>query len=253
MVLSNEVDIESDGNFLDEWSTSKPKPKTKSGEHTVTVRNTFPDKSITLYWENPSSFDEDVLMFEIAANTAARLNTYNDHRFYAKKVGNDQWLSETIHIRQNTESYSFGPEESKSYRFSLQNGITAISSHSGSQERKKSSVSQVTIIGARTSAMAAKFRCHCLSVDYWFDDGKSGTFQGTLSLGKETTTNTYEGHVFYFTEKGNKSNEIARYEMSKEKVRIQFNSIQSIKITNLRTLNNSSSFHGAALRFNFLI
>jgi hypothetical protein len=37
-------------------------------------------------------------------------------------------------------------------------------------------------------------------------------------MGKESTINTYEGHVFYFTEKGNKNKEFARYTMEKEHV-----------------------------------
>ena len=36
-------------------------------------------------------------------------------------------------------------------------------------------------------------------MDMWYDDGMGGSFQGTLTLGKESTTNTYEGHVFFFT------------------------------------------------------
>ena len=223
-VFPNQVDIESDGSFLDEWNPPKPQPKSKSGEHSVIILNSFPDKSIQLFWEDPRS-NQDVLMFVIAANTSASLNTFNDHRFYGKIVGMDGRLPDTIHIRQNTEFYSIGPEESRNYRFSVLDGISPQFGVDSSPSpkitvRSDHSGSPLTIIGTRTTAMAAKFRCHCLSVDYWFDDGKSGSFQGSLALGKETTTNTYEGHVFYFTEKGNKSNEIARYEMSKEKVGI---------------------------------
>ena len=224
-VFPNEVDVESDGSFLDEWSASIPQPKLKSGEHSVIILNSFPDKSIKLFWEDPRS-NQDVLMFEIAANSSASLNTFNDHRFYGKVQDVDERLPGTIHIRQNTDFYSIGPEESKNYRFSVLDGITPQFGVDNNPSRKVTSRSDhsgspITIIGARTTAMAAKFRCHCSSVDYWFDDGKSGSFQGSLTLGKETTTNTYEGHVFYFTEKGNKSNEIARYEMSKDKVGIQ--------------------------------
>ena len=37
-------------------------------------------------------------------------------------------------------------------------------------------------------------------------------------MGKETTTNTYEGHVFYFTEPGDKNKELARFTMDKNVV-----------------------------------
>ena len=33
----------------------------------------------------------------------------------------------------------------------------------------------------------------------WYDDGRDGVFEGKLALGQTTTTNSYEGHVFYFT------------------------------------------------------
>lgn len=52
----------------------------------------------------------------------------------------------------------------------------------------------------------------------WFDDGRGGTEQGHLSTGQETTTNTYEGHVFFVTELGHKDKVIARFTMVKEKV-----------------------------------
>ena len=52
---------------------------------------------------------------------------------------------------------------------------------------------------------------------YW-EDGRDGVAQGTLQSGRETTTNTYEGHVFYFTQASNKSNEIARVLISKNQV-----------------------------------
>ena len=51
-----------------------------------------------------------------------------------------------------------------------------------------------------------------------YDDGSEGVYQGTLTMGKETTTNTYEGHVFYFTEPGDKSKELARFTMDKNVV-----------------------------------
>jgi hypothetical protein len=46
-----------------------------------------------------------------------------------------------------------------------------------------------------------------------------GTFQGSLTVGKESTINTYEGHVFFFTEHKKKKRELARLTMTKDKVR----------------------------------
>lgn len=71
----------------------------------------------------------------------------------------------------------------------------------------------------------------------WYEDGEGGSEQGHLSLGqvrafimkyhcqlfefemKETTTNTYEGHVFFFTEYDNRNKEVARFTMSPDQVR----------------------------------
>ena len=45
-----------------------------------------------------------------------------------------------------------------------------------------------------------------------------GSFQGSLTLGKEYTINTYEGHVFFFTEGDDKTKEYARFIMNKDQV-----------------------------------
>ena len=49
-----------------------------------------------------------------------------------------------------------------------------------------------------------------------FEDGSGGSAQGLLGVGKETTTNTYEGHVFFFTEQGNKAKEVARVHITQD-------------------------------------
>jgi hypothetical protein len=51
-----------------------------------------------------------------------------------------------------------------------------------------------------------------------YDDGNDGVYQGSLTFGKESTTNTYEGHVFFFTEPGDKSKELARFTMDADRV-----------------------------------
>jgi len=70
---------------------------------------------------------------------------------------------------------------------------------------------------AASTALSAKFRSLCsIKLQIWWDDGREGTTSGHLELGQETTTNTYENHVFYFTEFDNKQNEIARFVMRKD-------------------------------------
>ena len=78
---------------------------------------------------------------------------------------------------------------------------------------------QITILHQPTTAMTARFRCLSPSpVDYYYFDGRKGTFQGTLTVGKETSVNTYEGHVFYFTLSGKPDQEISRFSMDKNRV-----------------------------------
>ena len=77
----------------------------------------------------------------------------------------------------------------------------------------------VTILNVKTTAMSAKFRCFVPSkVHIWYDNGQDGSFQGSLTLGKEYTINTYEGHIFYFTEGDVKTKEYARFVMNKDQV-----------------------------------
>jgi len=52
-----------------------------------------------------------------------------------------------------------------------------------------------------TTAMNARFRSISpKKLQIWYDDGKGGTKMGHLGMGQETTTNTYEGHDFFFTD-----------------------------------------------------
>lgn len=53
------------------------------------------------------------------------------------------------------------------------------------------------------------------------EDGADGVPQGTLQPGRETTTNTYEGHQFYFTQHKVKANEIARVFITENQVRYE--------------------------------
>jgi prolyl 4-hydroxylase len=55
-------------------------------------------------------------------------------------------------------------------------------------------------------------------VDVWYDDGGEGTYQGQLKLGQEYTVNSYEGHVFYFTEQGNRKKEVSRHHITASRV-----------------------------------
>lgn len=70
-----------------------------------------------------------------------------------------------------------------------------------------------------TTAMAAKFRSLIPGkVKIWYDDHRGGVENGHLSLGQETTTNTYEGHEFFFTDYYDKNKVYSRFRMHSDQV-----------------------------------
>ena len=75
----------------------------------------------------------------------------------------------------------------------------------------------------KSTSAIAKFRSFIPTpIDIWFEDGGDGIPQGSLDFGREYSVNAYEGHVFYFTEKGQKDQEIARYTVKKDEVKTLF-------------------------------
>ncbi|KAJ1401309.1 hypothetical protein B484DRAFT_405765 [Ochromonadaceae sp. CCMP2298] len=83
---------------------------------------------------------------------------------------------------------------------------------------RESSNPRVKLLNKGTLACAAKFRSMVPGIVHmWFEDGGAGSFQGALNLGKESTINTYEGHVFYFTDV-KRTVEYARFDMKRDLV-----------------------------------
>ena len=80
---------------------------------------------------------------------------------------------------------------------------------------------RVRSLNKRSTSVGAKFKSlYHKPLNIWYEDGRGGIEQGLLGPGKETTTNTYEGHVFYFTENalfgGKKGKEVARFTISQK-------------------------------------
>lgn len=218
---AREVELDFGGGVSADLSQHVPiLPESRS----VLLENTYSDKDIELFWQNPNS-EEIAYMFDIQSKQTAQINTFNGHTFIVKEVGNTESLSDRVFITEKTKFYTVGPNQPKDYKFSVRDGIAPQLYQSKSRKAKVTG-SPLTLMGERSSAMAAKFQCHCTAVDYYYDNGEDGVYQGSLSLGKETTINTYEGHVFYFTEKGNKNNVLARFQMSTDKV-IRYKSLTS--------------------------
>jgi hypothetical protein len=83
----------------------------------------------------------------------------------------------------------------------------------------------VDIPGLRTSAMAAKFVSMSSRTLWMFwDDGREGVHSDSLKPGEESTTNSYVGHEFFFTPRGQKGKqfEIFRVKMQDGIVRYYY-------------------------------
>jgi prolyl 4-hydroxylase len=77
----------------------------------------------------------------------------------------------------------------------------------------------IQLLHRKSTSASAKFRSLVPTpVDVWYDNGADGIFQGSLDLGKEYTVNSYEGHVFYFTARGDKSKVFARHTVARDQV-----------------------------------
>lgn len=79
--------------------------------------------------------------------------------------------------------------------------------------------SVVAIYFHESTSVNAKFlSMSTRPLDMYWDDGDKGLAQGRILPGQESATNSYEGHVFFFTAKGNKSEVVARVKMESGKV-----------------------------------
>lgn len=86
----------------------------------------------------------------------------------------------------------------------------------GAVSRQHPSVTRLTEVTTACSAKFVSLSARPLAM-YW-DDGQDGVAEGVLGPGATTTTNSYETHVFYFTENNNKANVIARVVVEPGKV-----------------------------------
>ena len=179
----------------------------------VTVTNEYDDLEISVYWKDQSKPNNDgVFMFDLAAQGSTVMNTMAGHMFYADfKDVEAAKLAGFSTPRCKPSAILIGPDNKNEYSFGTSSPVLqtapSVLSHP-----------LISVIGRGTTSMSAIFRCLAPKVDYYFDDGGEGTYQGTLDLGKETTSATYEGHTFFFTEHKNKKNVLARHVMDKHKV-----------------------------------
>jgi len=167
----------------------------------VYIYNNY-DHILDIYWSagDIESNNNDVMIAQLNPAEDSIVNTFEGHTFYGIVANENRVRAEPfqITISKHISAYSFGPSTSS----------TAKSKHPHPA---------IKILDKKSYSVAAKFRCLLPACDYYYDDGRGGSFQGTLNgWGKETTTNSYAGHVFFFTEKGDKSKEIARFTIKED-------------------------------------
>ena len=194
-IATNEESYEEDVYEDDQQTqTFKSEPASSAGV-SVTFGNSFPE-TISLFWQGDNN--EVVQIGDIEAFSRIDVTTFYGHTFFATYQGRTEKLQASKVIMRSKSSYTFEPTE-----------------------KKVTKNPHVKFLNSRTTAMSAKFRCFVTStVHIWYDNGLGGSFQGSLTLGKEYTINTYEGHVFFFTEGDDKTKEYARFVMDKDQVSV---------------------------------
>lgn len=188
---------------------------------TVTVTNKFPHE-ISVYYEDGMSGS---FLQNIKSADSAKIQVSTGHVIYATEPTGWTRIA-TISIRPfPADVYLLAPSAADTkLAKKLQYGVHRAKTELNAENRTRPHPLVRALTEPKTTAMAAKFRSMCPDpIDMWYDDGGRGTEQGHLRLGQETTTNTYAGHVFYFTLKGKggasgKGRELARFTMSPDQV-----------------------------------
>jgi len=185
---------------------------------TVTIVNKF-HHSVHLYVEDGMSGS---FVAEIPSEESAKIGASNGHILYATEPTGWTRIA-TLVIRTGEDNYALQPSISDQKLLKKRNasktGTTRTKVNLEVEKRTRPHPSVVQLKGPKTTAMSAKFRSMSpRKVEMWYDDGGSGTESGHLVLGQETTTNTYEGHVFYFTVAGHKDQVLARFTMNPNQV-----------------------------------
>jgi len=198
IVAFNEIEVDIDGfQVTDNF-------KIDNNSFQVYIYNNY-DHILNIYWSagDIESNNNDVMIAQLNPAEDSIVNTFEGHTFYGILANENRERAEPfqITISKHISAYSFGPS----------------STTDNKSKSKQHPHPAIKILDKKSYSVAAKFRCLLPACDYYYDDGRGGSFQGTLNgWGRETTTNSYAGHVFFFTEKGDKSKEIARFTIKED-------------------------------------
>ena len=238
VVCWNEVNV--DGEIVKDLRNSEV-------ERAVQFQSEY-DETLNLYWignelDGMQEHIDPVMIVEIPPHGLVHVNTFDYHLFYASKsIDNVRAIPRKISIAPGKDLYVFQPNDNiNSAKLSSNKGPSAKQKIIEAKDDDKTSITfirpdaevltrnrdlsvnsglhpAVTLLHSGTQAMSVKFRNLASGCDYYYDDGRDGIFQGRLELGGESTTNTYEGHVFYFTRVDQKDEVLARFTMHKDQV-----------------------------------
>jgi len=178
----------------------------EEGQLHVTFINLF-DKTISVFYDDGKY---GYFINEIPASQSVDINTFVGHKFYATFVGKLDRVAE-VTAKFGQSIYYVGDvwgHDSENVGLSLTRRV--ISSDNDSTRRTlnvafrqqdHSLVLPLTEVSPNGFTVFAKFRSISpRTLDFWFDDGGEGIYQGFLLSGAETTSSTAPGHVFYATE-----------------------------------------------------
>eukprot|EP00598_Pedospumella_elongata_P003827 CAMPEP_0184979112 /NCGR_PEP_ID=MMETSP1098-20130426/9466_1 /TAXON_ID=89044 /ORGANISM="Spumella elongata, Strain CCAP 955/1" /LENGTH=511 /DNA_ID=CAMNT_0027502379 /DNA_START=62 /DNA_END=1597 /DNA_ORIENTATION=- len=198
--LGANVDVQGDGTIVE-----------NDDEGIVNFVNNY-NSLIHLFWEG--SDGKAVKMAVLSRSGSVGLNTFPNHVFFAtfdaeatQRVNPSQVI-----VEEGVDYYAFGPVHGHISPLPVAKETAAPVAVARPIHHS------VKLLNSRTTAVSAKFRSLIPEpIKIWYENNQGGSFQGSLSLGKEYTLNTYEGHVFFFTNE-EKTVEFARHVMRKDQV-----------------------------------
>ena len=237
----NEVELGADGDIRMDGDVSSD----ITDSFLISLSNQL-QTGVSIYWyDNLKDEEQGFHMLDLRPGQKGSINTFHGHSFFAisKKDGSGNGaptavVTNSIHkftVQFSKTEYDISlNSEAQEKAFQPVRAKQAVSTRPLNSDedpakrrlnievRNRHHPNVLSMANERIDSsvmMNAKFRSLSpRKVDLWYDDGKTGTPQGTLSTGQESTTNTFVGHVFYVTLHGNKSTEITRFTMEKGRV-----------------------------------
>ena len=168
---------------------------------------------IALYYEDHEGEGSGTFMTIIKSDETLDMQSTPGDTFFATEGEDATNRIAMLYIRNDENEYSI--EDPGSSTVIRNNKEVTMKLNHDFKNRPHPAIKKLN--GPISTAMSVKFRnLSAKKIDLWYFNGVDGTEQGHLAPGRETTTNSYEGHVFYATEHGG-SREICRFSMSKDK------------------------------------